>query len=122
MSGGYVLIAGIVLYIFILQKAGSSSFNPLTMAALFIGGYYVLLSVVSGLMYYSWNVPVLPNVLSIPTVLTALAQYITASVVFYKVNEDSEDYFSYLILGGLGFALIFLILPQSIQQLLSSLL
>ena len=118
MSGGYVLIAGILLYIFLLQKADSFNYSPLRLAAVFVVAYYTLYSVVMGLIYYSWNIPILSNLMSIPLVMTALLQFVTALFIFYNAIENSDDYMSYLLVGGLGIALIFFVIPQVIRQLL----
>ncbi len=104
-------IAGILFYIFLLQKIGS----PIKTALVFVIGYTALQSITTGLLFYAQGVPVLPNLFNLVTVSTALLQFVAATLVFYKVNESGDEYLSYALWGGIGLATIFFLVPLSVQ-------
>lgn len=120
MTGGYVLVAGILLYIFLLQKLDSPAISPVKAAFILIGGYWVLSSVISSMLYTSWGVPAAENLFSSMNIATAVVQFIIAVGVFYKVEQSGDEYLSHAFWGGLGLALIFFVAPKMAGWLFST--
>lgn len=117
MSGGYVLIAGILWYIFLLQKVNVSGLTPKKGAFIFIIPYLLLQMLVKGLELSAWNAPLIPNLINPVTILTILIQFAVSFAIFYKTSED-DSATSYVVLGGVGIAMIFFALPITIQKIL----
>lgn len=120
MSGGYILIAGILFYIFLLQKIDSSGLTPLRAATLSLLGYYTLLIIAVGLEM-SVREESVWQIFDATFIVTAIVQYAVALVVFYKAEESGDSYMSFVAWGGLGLALIFFVVPNIIRQIFFSL-
>ena len=120
MSGGYVLIAGILFYILLLRTLDSANASPVKVAIIWFLGYYTLSSLVMGLEYAVKDIPVVPNLLEPMRITTALAQLVAATGIFYKIERDSDDYMSYMLWGGLGLVLLFFVVPTVVQQVFTA--
>lgn len=121
MSGGYALIAGVLLYIFLLRTVDSARMNPLRAATILLVGYYLLTLFVTGMQYVLHDVPLWPNLFSPIRVATAVVQFVAAMVVFRQVEEGGDSYMTYMVWGGFGLAFIFFITPPIVQQLFMTL-
>ncbi len=111
MGAGYTFIAGILLYIFLLQKLDSPTMNPVKAATIFALGYLALQSISMGLYCYAAKLPLLPNLVNTSVALTILFQFAAAGVAFYKVDQSGDEYLSYALWGGIGLAVIFFVVP-----------
>lgn len=117
MATGYVVFAGIALYLLLLRILDSGKMSPVRAAAILVIGYYALLSIVLGIEYASRDIPLWQNLLEPMRIVTAVVQLAVAVGVFYKVEENSDSYTSYMLWGGVGLALTFFIAPSAVQQL-----
>lgn len=115
---GYVFIAGVLWYLFLLRALDSTRLNPAKAAALLIGGYYGLLAVVLWIDYSSKGLPALPNIFTPVVFMGAFLQFFVAMGIFYKIEEGGDEYMSYLGWGAAGLVLIFYIVPIFVQTLL----
>ncbi len=115
--GGYTFIAGVLLYLFLLQKLDTSAMHPMKMALIFAGGYLALQSAINSLLYYVSGVPILPNVFSVVAICTVVLQWVAASIIFYKAADSGDAFITYMLWGGIGLALVFLVAPIIAQQL-----
>lgn len=115
MSGGYVLIAAILFYIFLLQKIDSLGPSPLKAAALLLSGYYTLLIIAVGLEMTARGESVW-QIFDLMFIITLIVQYVVAAWIFYKTEESGDSYMLYIAWGGLGLALIFFLVPNIIRQ------
>ncbi len=114
MGGGYIVIAGALLYLLLVREAEAWGIRPKQAAATLIVGYYALRLIVLGIGYliqesFSFD----PSL-----VVVAAAQYGVAVVIFKKVEESGDEYLSYAFWGGLGLALIFFIVPRVMQSVM----
>lgn len=120
MGSGYVLIAGVLLYLLLVREADAWGIRPKQAAATWIIGYYMLLFIVQGIGYLIQGVSLL-SVVSLALIITVVAQYGVAIIVFKKVEESGDEYLSYAFWGGLGLALLFFVMPMAAQALAAAL-
>jgi hypothetical protein len=121
MGSGYVVIAGVLLYLLLIREADAWGIRPKKAAAILILGYYLLLIIVRVIGYSLQEVSVLSNLLSPLLFFTAIVQYGVALFIFKKVEESGDEYLSYTLWGGAGLALLFFIVPRILQSVAAAL-
>ena len=116
MSGGYTIIASVLLYLLLLQTLDSPRMNPGRAAVLFAFGSFAVLAVAMMLENVARGLPVLTAIVTTPHALNLLLQLGVAYGIFYKVERINDEYLTFVFWGGLGVALIFYVVPALIQQ------
>lgn len=114
------LVIGLLTYLLFIKRVGASHAHPFKTAALFIVCYQGTLAAIQGIELYLRGNPVIPNLISITTLSVALAQFVVASFIFYKVYEGEDSYLAYAVWAGVGFAAIFIFIPQLMRILLAN--
>lgn len=115
---GYSLLAGVLLYFFLLRELDAGWLNPKKAAALLVAGQYGVMIAVLWITYSSKGIPVLSNVLTSVFIVPALLQFLAGVGIFYKIEDSGDSYMSYLGWGAAGLVLIFFIIPMIGQMLL----
>lgn len=116
MTGGYVLIVGVLLYILMVRTVAEEKMSAFRAAIVFTLTYFAVHSIVLGIYYRSINVPLLPNILSVSVLVAAVLQFVIAGGVFYKIESD-DSFVAYMIWGGAGLALVFFVVPEIVRHL-----
>lgn len=119
MGSMYVVFAGVILYLFLLQKIDTIRMSAARVALFFVAGYYALRSVVIGLEMKALGGAVFENIMNLEIALTALLQLAIAVGVFKKVQESGDEYLSYALWAAIGLVLIFFVAPSLAQGISS---
>ena len=88
MGGGNIFIIGILIYILIVQKLDSRSMNPVKAELILMSAYFILTSIVMGIIYYVKDIPILINLFDFRIIATTFVQFVAAVFIFYKVEES----------------------------------
>lgn len=117
MADGYVFIAAIIFYLFLVQKVESPRLSPSVATSLLMVPYFVLSLVVSAIQYSAHDISVVDNIFSISNIIKILLQAGATYLIFYKIDQTKDSYLTYALWGGLGLALIFFVVPRVVLML-----
>lgn len=116
MGMNYTLLAGILLYFFMLRQLDESYLTPVKAAGVVIGGYVGLSLVLKAIWLLGYHAP-LWQLLSPSLFITALLQFVMLVVIFDKAENTGDSYMAYIGWGGLGLAVVFFIVPLIAQNI-----
>ncbi len=107
----YVLIASILLYLLVIRIMSFTRLGILPASLIVIGGPFILTAIIEWIRFGG-------PLIDARVVLTTIVQIGLALFIFYRLQADEESYVAGIVWGGVGWALIFVIAPAALQQLL----
>ncbi|HEY0964983.1 MAG TPA: hypothetical protein VGE13_00705 [Candidatus Saccharimonadales bacterium] len=112
----YILIAGVLLYIFIMRVFAHGKLGIVSASAIVVLGNFTLSTLVASIML-SANDASLWQLFGLVPVATVILQFIVALGVFYKLQEHEESYSAWLLWGVVGCGGIFFLTPFVVRAM-----
>jgi hypothetical protein len=117
MSEGYVLLAGILLYVVVFRLLMTTTLRPFVAALLAIGPYFLLSTVLKAYMFAAYDAPI-SQLFEFRSLLIVALQFAMAWFAYYKVDVADEQYTEAIVWGALGCIGVFFAIPMMLAMLL----
>lgn len=114
----YSSIIAVAAFFVAVQLATRTAIRPLLSASIAVFIPYVVKLVVGFINATSYNLPILPNLFSVASVVTVVLQFSLAVYIFKRI-QDEDSIASVLAWGVGGFLIIIVGIPAVVGLLMS---
>ena len=111
MSEGYVLLAGILLYIVMFRIVLTTNLKPFVAALLVIGAYFTLSTSLQAVLLTAYKEPI-SQLFEPVKIAIVLCQLGLAWFAYTKVAKAEDSYTELLVWGALGCLGVFFFIPM----------